>query len=89
MLAPPCQPFTRQGNQLGGQDERSRSFLNILDQVAAMKLPPKWLLLENVVGFEVSDVHALLVKGLTEAGYQVQEFILTPLQYGVPYSRPR
>lgn len=54
-----------------------------------MQHPPQWMLIENVVGFEVSNMHTLLVAKLALAGYQVQEFILTPLQYGVPYSRPR
>jgi hypothetical protein len=65
------------------------SFLNLLDRVPAMRQPPSYLLLENVVGFETSDMHALLLQCLTHAGYHIAEFILTPLQYGIPYSRPR
>lgn len=60
-----------------------------MEQLTIMQHPPAWLLVENVVGFEVSDMHDLLAARLATAGYQVQEFILTPLQYGVPYSRPR
>jgi tRNA (cytosine38-C5)-methyltransferase len=54
-----------------------------------MTRPPSHLLLENVVGFDTSDMHALLLQRLQAAGYHVAEFILTPLQYGIPYSRPR
>lgn len=46
-------------------------------------------MLENVVGFDHSDVHSLLQETFAAAGYHVQEFILSPLQYGVPYTRPR
>lgn len=54
-----------------------------------MQQPPQWLMLENVVGFDHSDVHKLMVKALQDAGYHMQEFILSPLQYGIPYTRPR
>jgi tRNA (cytosine38-C5)-methyltransferase len=67
----------------------SCSFLNLLDRIPAMTQPPSHLLLENVVGFETSDMHMLLLQCLEGAGYYVAEFILTPLQYGIPYSRPR
>ncbi|WIA16207.1 hypothetical protein OEZ85_012920 [Tetradesmus obliquus] len=89
LLAPPCQPFTRQGAQLGAQDNRSRSFLNLLDRIPAMRSPPRFLLLENVVGFEASDMQQLLMQCLAGAGYHAAEFMMTPLQYGIPYSRPR
>ncbi|KAF6253754.1 DNA methyltransferase [Scenedesmus sp. NREL 46B-D3] len=89
LLAPPCQPFTRQGAQRGAQDNRSRSFLSLLEQIPAMSQPPSYLLLENVVGFETSDMHRLLQQCLAAAGYYVAEFVLSPLQYGIPYSRPR
>eukprot|EP00775_Hariotina_reticulata_P006692 gene6692-6915_t len=89
MLAPPCQPFTRQGHQKGAEDPRSRSFLHIFRQLQNMQNPPQWLILENVVGFEASDLHKLLQQTLSTAGYCQQEFILSPKQYGVPYSRPR
>jgi hypothetical protein len=67
----------------------ARSFLSLLDQIPAMQQPPSFLLLENVVGFEASDMHALLLQCLEAAAYHVAEFVLTPLQYGIPYSRPR
>ncbi|KAL2897814.1 hypothetical protein RDABS01_039596 [Bienertia sinuspersici] len=47
------------------------------------------LFVENVVGFETSNTHNKMIKVLTETGYLTQEFILSPLQFGVPYSRPR
>ena len=36
-----------------------------------------------------SDTHSRMIEILVKAGFVTQEFILTPLQFGVPYSRPR
>jgi hypothetical protein len=54
-----------------------------------MACPPEYLLIENVVGFEKSETRATLVATLGTLAYHVQEFILSPKQFGVPYSRPR
>ena len=45
--------------------------------------------MQNVVGFETSATHEAMMGALTRQGYAVQQFILTPTQLGVPYSRPR
>ena len=50
---------------------------------------PEYLVIENVVGFETSRTAAALRKMLVGAGYESQEFLLSPLQLGIPYSRPR
>lgn len=47
------------------------------------------LFVENVVGFETSDTRAKMIEILASSEYITQEFILSPLQFGVPYSRPR
>lgn len=54
-----------------------------------MKSPPSMLLLENVVGFENSATRQALSEVLIESGYHFQEFILSPTNFGTPYSRPR
>jgi hypothetical protein len=41
------------------------------------------------VGFETSATHRQLREALTAAGFRYQEFVCTPTQCGVPYSRPR
>ncbi|PPD66752.1 hypothetical protein GOBAR_DD36369 [Gossypium barbadense] len=89
LLSPPCQPYTRQGLQKHSADARAFSFLNILELMPRMSKPPDMLLVENVVGFETSDTHAKMVEVLVNSGLVTQEFILSPLQFGVPYSRPR
>mmetsp|Transcript_211 Transcript_211/g.448 ORF Transcript_211/g.448 Transcript_211/m.448 type:complete len:360 (-) Transcript_211:855-1934(-) len=89
LLSPPCQPYTRQGLQLGSQDARAVSFINLLEKIDAMKCRPKFLLVENVVGFETSSTRFCLVDTLEKNGYVTQEYIVSPLDVGVPYSRTR
>jgi tRNA (cytosine38-C5)-methyltransferase len=56
-------------------------------------LPELWgiryILLENVVGFEKSVARDELVQILEENLFQVQEFHLTPSQFHIPNSRSR
>ncbi|KAK9682647.1 hypothetical protein RND81_10G087100 [Saponaria officinalis] len=89
LLSPPCQPYTRQGLQKDSSDARAFSFLNILELIPQLSHAPLMLFVENVVGFETSDTHNKMIEVLSETGYVTQEFILSPLQFGVPYSRPR
>ncbi|KAK7331727.1 hypothetical protein VNO80_28465 [Phaseolus coccineus] len=89
LLSPPCQPYTRQGLQKDTGDARAFSFLQILELLPFLLKPPSMLFVENVVGFETSDTHAKLVEILEKTDFITQEFILTPLQFGIPYSRPR
>lgn len=89
LLSPPCQPYTRQGLQKGSSDARASSFLRILELIPQTSQPPLMLFVENVVGFETSDTHKRMVRMLEESNFVLQEFILSPLQFGIPYSRPR
>ncbi|XP_073008218.1 tRNA (cytosine(38)-C(5))-methyltransferase 2 isoform X2 [Typha latifolia] len=89
LLSPPCQPYTRQGLQKDSADARAVSFIKILELMLHMLHPPLSLFVENVVGFEVSDTHKQLIDVLLKLGFVTQEYILSPLQFGIPYSRPR
>ncbi|GJJ71332.1 tRNA (cytosine38-C5)-methyltransferase [Entomortierella parvispora] len=89
LMSPPCQPYTRTGNQEGSKDTRAKSFLYLMDILPKMKNPPNYILLENVKGFEESDSRDILVSTLIEAGYEFQEMLITPLQIGIPNSRMR
>ncbi|KAF9564972.1 CorA metal ion transporter [Mortierella alpina] len=89
LMSPPCQPYTRTGNQEGSKDTRAKSFLYLMSILPKMQHPPNYLLLENVKGFEESDSRDLLVDCLTTAGYEFQELLITPLQIGIPNSRMR
>lgn len=89
MLAPPCQPYTRQGLKKDAKDARASSFLSLLDRIPQMRSPPQYIIIENVVGFERSMTRDLLTKTLCATGYRFQEFVLGPQHFGIPYSRPR
>ncbi|KAJ9702514.1 hypothetical protein PVL29_004314 [Vitis rotundifolia] len=89
LLSPPCQPYTRQGLQKHSGDARAFSFLKILELIQHTLHPPLMLFVENVVGFETSDTHVKMIEILSKTGFVTQEFILSPIQFGVPYSRPR
>lgn len=99
LLSPPCQPYTRQGLKKDAADGRALSFLDILTKLPMMARPPSYIAVENVVGFENSVTHSCVVQNsvthshlmesLAICGYRVQEFVLSPIQFGIPYSRPR
>ncbi|XP_072910688.1 tRNA (cytosine(38)-C(5))-methyltransferase isoform X1 [Hemitrygon akajei] len=89
LMSPPCQPFTRLGAQKDILDSRSKSFLYILDLLPSLIKPPKYILLENVKGFETSVARDKLIQTLKNCGYSYQEFLLSPTLLGIPNSRLR
>ncbi|XP_074999973.1 tRNA (cytosine(38)-C(5))-methyltransferase isoform X4 [Calonectris borealis] len=77
-------------------DPRTKSFLYILDILPRLQKLPKYLLLENVKGFECSSARNELLRTLETCGFKYQEFLLSPtcaygfcLQLGIPNSRLR
>ncbi|KAL5960540.1 tRNA cytosine 38 C 5 methyltransferase 2, partial [Taenia solium] len=86
-MSPPCQPFTRMGNQKRGQDVRCSSLLVVIHLIRRTKPPA--ILLENVKGFEGSDAWRYILDALIECDYDVRQFLLTPLQFGIPNGRLR
>ncbi|XP_076795627.1 tRNA (cytosine(38)-C(5))-methyltransferase isoform X3 [Arvicanthis niloticus] len=90
LMSPPCQPFTRIGLQGDMTDPRTNSFLYLLDILPRLQKLPKYILLENVKGFEVSSTRlaacaltlslsrGLLIETLEACGFQYQEFLLSP-----------
>lgn len=89
LLSPPCQPYTRQGLQKDSADARASSFIRILELIPQMLHPPIMLFVENVVGFEISDTHKHMIAIFAKTCFVTQEYILSPLQFTIPYSRPR
>jgi len=91
LMSPPCQPYTRQKQALqqGSKDQRAKSFLHLLEILEGLKGKPSFMLIENVVGFEVSDTHQMLLDSLKKCGYVWQEFHLSPNQIGIPNQRSR
>ena len=88
-MSPPCQPFTRQGNQKDIGDNRSEPFLHIVQQLLPNVQSLNYILLENVKGFEKSKAHEILVKTLSDCDFKYQEFLICPKQLGIPNSRMR
>ncbi|NXO79205.1 TRDMT methyltransferase, partial [Sitta europaea] len=89
LMSPPCQPFTRIGLQGDVSDPRTKSFLYILDILPRLQKLPKYLLLENVKGFESSSARNELLQTLEICGFKYQEFLLSPTCLGIPNSRLR
>ncbi|XP_041824142.1 tRNA (cytosine(38)-C(5))-methyltransferase isoform X2 [Melanotaenia boesemani] len=88
-MSPPCQPFTRIGLQGDVSDSRTKSFLYILDVLPRLEKLPRFILLENVKGFETSSARERLLKTLTNCGYTFQEIMVSPTSVGIPNSRLR
>ncbi|XP_078136820.1 tRNA (cytosine(38)-C(5))-methyltransferase isoform X1 [Sander vitreus] len=89
LMSPPCQPFTRLGLQGDIADLRTKSFLYILDLLPRLRRLPRFILLENVKGFESSSARECLVKTLVECGYTFHEIMVSPTSVGMPNSRLR
>ncbi|NWX43710.1 TRDMT methyltransferase, partial [Steatornis caripensis] len=89
LMSPPCQPFTRIGLQGDVSDPRTKSFLYILDILPRLQKLPKYILLENVKGFESSSARNELLRTLETCGFKYQEFLLSPTCLGIPNSRLR
>ncbi len=86
-LSPPCQPFTRRGNQRDVEDPRCESFLALLPKLDSVR--PARIGLENVPGFRRSEARRRLLVVLEEAGYEFREQLLCPHTLGWPNRRER
>lgn len=87
LLSPPCQPFTRRGRGRDVDDPRCRGLLRVIELLPALR--PERVLVENVVGFDGSRAHALLVRALRELGHDVETMEACPGDAGWPVRRRR
>lgn len=87
LMSPPCQPFTRNGLKRDIDDPRTASFVHLLELLPQLHIEN--MLVENVKGFETSQMRDMLIKVLTDCSFNYQEFVLSPNQFGVPNSRTR
>lgn len=88
LMSPPCQPFTRVGLKKDILDERTDSLLHVLRLIPRID-SLKYILLENVKGFETSQARDKLIDCITKAGFRHKEFILSPCQFGLLNTRHR
>ncbi|KAI8092251.1 S-adenosyl-L-methionine-dependent methyltransferase [Gilbertella persicaria] len=89
LLSPPCQPYTQGGNRKDMEDARSQGLLHLIDLLPQLTTIPTFIFLENVKNFEISQSREKLVRQLDELGYEINECLLTPLQFGIPNHRMR
>ncbi|KAG8905833.1 hypothetical protein FRB99_008135 [Tulasnella sp. 403] len=96
LLSPSCQPYTvLNPNAKGEDDPRAASFLHLVRNVIPelhrdfRDDAPRRILVENVAGFESSTTRTTLVRTLHSLGYAIEEFLLSPTQFGIPNSRLR
>ncbi len=86
-MSPPCQPFTRRGLARDLADRRCRALVRLVALLAECR--PAEVALENVVGFDGSQAHRLLLEQLGRLGYHCRSRRLCPTEMGWPNRRPR
>ncbi|KXN65305.1 S-adenosyl-L-methionine-dependent methyltransferase [Conidiobolus coronatus NRRL 28638] len=89
LMSPPCQPYTRGGKQLDLEDNRTQALKNLINLLPQLKAKPEFIMLENVVNFETSQSRDLLIEELKKLNYNIIEYLVTPIDIGVPNERPR
>lgn len=90
LMSPPCQPFTRNGNFKDVEDRRSDAFLAVCKIIKESQLSKlSYILMENVMGFEKSQMRNIFMEALDAAEFHRQEFIISPTQIGVANTRHR
>lgn len=88
LMSPPCQPFTRVGNRKDMDDARSNALVALCELLPSLSTV-QFILMENVKGFETSEMHDHYIESLESAGFDYQEFILSPYELGIPNVRQR
>ncbi|KAJ3072308.1 tRNA (cytosine-5-)-methyltransferase, partial [Quaeritorhiza haematococci] len=89
-MSPPCQPYTQGGKRLDDCDPRTKALFHLMDLVGRVKVKPDYIFLENVPNFEKSNSRNRVIQALQTAGFgHISEWILSPLQFGIPNHRRR
>ncbi|XP_021935724.1 tRNA (cytosine-5-)-methyltransferase isoform X2 [Zootermopsis nevadensis] len=89
LMSPPCQPFTRVGLKRDMSDNRTSSFIHLLSLLPHLNKKWKYLVVENVKGFEKSETCQQLIHTLENLDFCYQEFILSPSMFSIPNTRHR
>lgn len=88
-LSPPCLPFTRKGRQRDAADRRTESLVALLRQLDSAADLPRYLAIENVPPFAVSDTGRWVQRHLESCGFQTAWQLRCPTAVGVPMRRKR
>eukprot|EP00597_Dinobryon_sp_UTEXLB2267_P001014 CAMPEP_0170066716 /NCGR_PEP_ID=MMETSP0019_2-20121128/6312_1 /TAXON_ID=98059 /ORGANISM="Dinobryon sp., Strain UTEXLB2267" /LENGTH=480 /DNA_ID=CAMNT_0010273881 /DNA_START=843 /DNA_END=2282 /DNA_ORIENTATION=+ len=91
-LSPPCQPFTltRGALQRDHLDHRCKALFRLMHLLLQMRQLPRFIVLENVVGFVHSRMRYLWRQVMRRCGYACKEMLLSPhTAVGLPNSRRR
>jgi DNA (cytosine-5)-methyltransferase 1 len=86
----PCQPFSNGGKKRTFEDDRGLLFDEIMRLVRTKK--PKYMFLENVkhiLKVSNGEVIEYIKQKISDAGYHLQIFIMSPHNYGIPQQRER
>jgi len=70
-------------------DERAKPLLHIVENIIPKSRCLKYVLVENVKGFECSSARDKLVAALSGSGFTYREFLLSPVHFGICNSRLR
>lgn len=70
-------------------DERTKPLLHIIENLIPKSESLKYILVENVKGFESSLARDKLVTTLSQSGFTYREFLLSPVHFGICNSRLR
>ncbi len=87
LMSPPCQPYTRKGEQRDVDDPRAVPLLRLIRILH--EVMPSFLLLENVPPFGESRARERLTRKLTSLDYHQQEVEFCPTELGIPNLRRR
>lgn len=81
--------FCRNGLLQDINDERTKPLLHIVNNIIPKSQSLKYILVENVKGFESSLARDQLVTALRQASFTFHEFLLSPVDFGICNSRLR
>lgn len=70
-------------------DNRTCSFIHLLSIFPHLNTKWKYLVIENVKGFEKSEACETLIKILEDLDFCYQQFILSPSMFSIPNTRHR
>jgi tRNA (cytosine38-C5)-methyltransferase len=90
-MSPPCQPFTttRGAKSLDIDDKRCNGLKAIIELLTKVQEKPKFIFLENVKHFADSRMIQEFYKCLDSNGYSYKQYLVSPIQIGVPNHRQR